>query len=87
MNQQHLIAASLQFGTVKRFMPSEFSYDLSSPVSTTPELFEPKRKIQKQLQDANLPYTFVSSNGFMEHWYLGASVYACLSCSPLLHAA
>ena len=75
MNQQHLITASVQAGTVTRFLPSEFSYDLSSPAATTPELFEPKRKIQKQLQDAKLSYTIVSSNGFMEHWYPGMCVY------------
>lgn len=52
-------------------MPSEFSYDLSSEISSTPELFEPKRAIQKQLQKQKLPYTLVSANGFMEAWYLG----------------
>ena len=71
LNQQHLISASLKSGTVKRFLPSEFSYDLSAGSTTTPELFEPKRKIQKLLQETKLPYTIVSSNGFMEHWYPG----------------
>lgn len=83
--QQHLICASVNAGTVKRFMPSEFSYDLSSGASSTPELFEPKRMIQKQLQDSKLPYTIVSSNGFMDSWYLGQHNFAalCLYCCLL----
>lgn len=71
LDQSNLIAACLRAGTVKRFLPSEYNVDISSAQSEVPDIFGPRAAILEELQESQIPYTLICSNGFMEYWNAG----------------
>ncbi|GJU00030.1 isoflavone reductase [Tanacetum coccineum] len=64
--QLKLVDAIKEAGNVKRFLPSEFGIDPSRMVSDVDygkETFEDKIIIRKAIEDAKIPYTYISANG------------------------
>ena len=71
LEQSHLIKAITQAGTVQRFIPSEFSVDIPRAQAKLPDLFEPRLQIMQEVKAAEIPYTVITSNGFMNDWNAG----------------
>ncbi|KAL3133019.1 hypothetical protein ABBQ38_006928 [Trebouxia sp. C0009 RCD-2024] len=84
LDQSNLIAACLRAGTVKRFLPSEYNVDISSAQSEVPDIFGPRAAILEELQESQIPYTLICSNGFMEYWNAGLGVLAAYPPDPVL---
>ncbi|GJY44168.1 isoflavone reductase [Tanacetum coccineum] len=64
--QLKLVDAIKEAGNVKRFLPSEFGIDPSRMVSDVEygkETFEDKIIVRKAIEDAKIPYTYISANG------------------------
>ncbi|PWA45407.1 NAD(P)-binding domain-containing protein [Artemisia annua] len=64
--QLKLVDAIKEAGNIKRFLPSEFGIDPSRMVSDVDygkETFEDKMIIRKAIEDAKIPYTYISANG------------------------
>lgn len=74
LEQAKLIQAIKEAGSVTRFLPSEFSVDIPRARAKLPFLTEPRLKIMKLIQTAGLPYTVITSNGFLEDWFAGVQV-------------
>jgi len=60
--QLNLIQAA-KFANVKRFIPSEFGFDLNAIKDIPNPLFEAKRQVEKAVKESGLEYTFIN-NGF-----------------------
>ncbi|CAN1125343.1 Phenylcoumaran benzylic ether reductase Pyrc5 [Linum perenne] len=65
-DQVKIIAAIKEAGNVKRFLPSEFGNDVdrSRAVEPIKSVFAEKVKIRRAVEEAGIPYTFISSNCF-----------------------
>ncbi|GKB18920.1 isoflavone reductase [Tanacetum coccineum] len=63
--QLKLVDAIKEAGNIMRFLPSEFGLDPSrteSDVEYGKETFEDKMVIRKAIEDAKIPYTYISAN-------------------------
>ncbi|XP_071693140.1 isoflavone reductase homolog [Rutidosis leptorrhynchoides] len=63
--QLKLVDAIIEAGNVKRFLPSEFGMDysrLEHVLEYGKETFIDKMVIRKAIEDAKIPYTYISSN-------------------------
>lgn len=65
-DQVRVIAAIKEAGTVKRFLPSEFTIDVDRAHAVDPAAsdFRDKASIRRVVESEGVPYTFVCSNGF-----------------------
>ncbi|KAL2550962.1 Pinoresinol reductase 1 [Forsythia ovata] len=67
LTQLKLVEAIKEAGNIKRFLPSEFGMDPSQmehalePGRVT---FDEKMTVRKAIEDANIPYTYISANCF-----------------------
>ena len=77
LQQTNLVQTALEAGTVKRFVPSEFSIDIPRARAKLPFLTEPRAQIMKEIQHVSLPYTVITSNSFMEDWFAGEQSHTC----------
>lgn len=66
LNQLNLISAIKEVGTVKRFLPSEFGIDVDHVHGLAPAQarFDCKVKIRRAIEEAEIPYTYVTSFAF-----------------------
>uniref|UniRef100_A0A6N2JZ67 NmrA-like domain-containing protein n=1 Tax=Salix viminalis TaxID=40686 RepID=A0A6N2JZ67_SALVM len=65
--QLKLVDAIKEAGNVKRFLPSEFGMDPSKmehALAPGRETFDQKMIVRKAIEDANIPFTYVSANCF-----------------------
>ncbi|XP_031271028.1 phenylcoumaran benzylic ether reductase POP1-like [Pistacia vera] len=70
VDQVKIIAAIKEAGNVKRFFPSEFGNDVDRvhPVEPAKSAFATKAKIRRIVEAEGIPYTYVSSNFFADHY-------------------
>lgn len=64
--QTKIISAIKEAGTIKRFFPSEFGNDVDRVQALEPakSVFSLKVQIRRAVEEAQIPHTFVVSNGF-----------------------
>ncbi|KAM0000593.1 putative oxidoreductase [Helianthus debilis subsp. tardiflorus] len=65
--QLKLVDAIKEAGNIKRFLPSEFGMDpsrMGHSLEYGKETFEDKMVIRKAIEDAKIPYTYISANCF-----------------------
>ncbi|XP_065855302.1 isoflavone reductase homolog [Euphorbia lathyris] len=65
--QLKLVDAIKEAGNVKRFLPSEFGMDpsrMGDALEPGRETFDQKMVVRKAIEDANIPFTYVSANCF-----------------------
>ncbi|KAI7733034.1 hypothetical protein M8C21_029827 [Ambrosia artemisiifolia] len=63
--QLKLVDAIKEAGNIKRFLPSEFGMDpsrMGHSIEYGKETFEDKMVIRKAIEDAKIPYTYISAN-------------------------
>ncbi|KAI3516585.1 hypothetical protein L1887_15506 [Cichorium endivia] len=63
--QLKLVDAIKEAGNVKRFLPSEFGVDpsrMKNGVEYGKETFDDKMVVRKAIEDAKIPYTYISAN-------------------------
>ncbi|KAI4320978.1 hypothetical protein MLD38_034405 [Melastoma candidum] len=65
-DQSNIVAAIKEAGNVKRFLPSEFGLDVDrlNAVEPAKSTFARKSQIRRAVEEAGIPYTFVTSNCF-----------------------
>ncbi|KAI3441934.1 NmrA domain-containing protein [Psidium guajava] len=70
-DQDKIVAAIKAAGNVKRFLPSEFGFDVDRVHAVEPAktVFAIKAKIRRLVEAEGIPYTYVSSNSFAG-WFL-----------------
>uniref|UniRef100_A0A9I9D5S0 NmrA-like domain-containing protein n=1 Tax=Cucumis melo TaxID=3656 RepID=A0A9I9D5S0_CUCME len=70
-DQVRIISAIKEAGNVRRFLPSEYGNDVDRVHGVEPakSLFNAKAQIRQAVKDANIPFTFISSN-FCSAWFL-----------------
>ncbi|XP_057786603.1 bifunctional pinoresinol-lariciresinol reductase-like [Salvia miltiorrhiza] len=74
MLQLNLVQAIKEAGNVKRFVPSEFGTDPARMENATEPgkvLFEEKMMVRKAIEEAGIPYTYVSANCFAGYFVGG----------------
>eukprot|EP00249_Psilotum_nudum_P009090 c21702_g1_i2 orf=508-1317(-) len=66
IDQLKLVTAIKEVGTVKRFLPSEFGLDVDRDLrhECVKMAFRDKVKVRRAIEEAGIPYTYVSSNSF-----------------------
>ncbi|KAJ7554124.1 hypothetical protein O6H91_06G127000 [Diphasiastrum complanatum] len=66
LDQLKLVEAIKEVGTIKRFLPSEFGTDpdkvLHALEPSQKLLFGIKRQVRRAIEEAGIPYTYISSN-------------------------
>ncbi|EXC26257.1 hypothetical protein L484_022831 [Morus notabilis] len=65
--QLNLVEAIKESGNIKRFLPSEFGMDparMGDALEPGRVTFDEKMKVRKAIEDANIPFTYVSANCF-----------------------
>ncbi|KAK4261519.1 hypothetical protein QN277_004506 [Acacia crassicarpa] len=65
--QLKLVEAIKEAGNVKRFLPSEFGMDparMGNAIEPGRVTFDEKMKVRKAIEEANIPFTYVSANCF-----------------------
>ncbi|KAL0393742.1 UNVERIFIED_CONTAM: Isoflavone reductase [Sesamum latifolium] len=65
--QLKLVRAIEEAGNIKRFLPSEFGMDparMENALEPGRVTFDEKMAVRKAIQEANIPYTYVSANCF-----------------------
>ncbi|GMH25181.1 hypothetical protein Nepgr_027024 [Nepenthes gracilis] len=67
-DQVKIIAAIKETGNVKRFIPSDFGFDMdhAHPVEPVASVFGVKTEIRRAIKAEGIPYTFVNCNAFAE---------------------
>ncbi|MCO5570144.1 hypothetical protein L7F22_023861 [Adiantum nelumboides] len=67
--QEKIIAAIVDAGTVKRFLPSEFGNDVdhAKPLEPLKFMYDKKMAIRRKIEETGIPYTYISSNSFAGH--------------------
>ncbi|XP_020985562.1 isoeugenol synthase 1 [Arachis duranensis] len=70
LEQLKIIRAIKQANNIKRFIPSEFGNEVDRVSGLPPfeAILENKRKIRRAIEEANIPYTFVSANSFASYF-------------------
>ncbi|CAN8328766.1 unnamed protein product [Cochlearia groenlandica] len=65
-DQHKIISAIIEAGNVKRFFPSEFGNDVDRAESVEPakSAYATKAMIRRSIEEAGIPYTYVSCNFF-----------------------
>lgn len=65
-DQTKIISAIKEAGNIKRFLPSEFGNDVDRVQALEPakSIFNLKVQIRRAVEEAQIPHTFVVSNGF-----------------------
>ncbi|MED6144408.1 hypothetical protein PIB30_015412 [Stylosanthes scabra] len=69
--QLKLIEAIKEAGNVKRFLPSEFGMDpalMEHAMEPGRVTFDEKMEVRKAIEEANIPYTYVSANCFAAYF-------------------
>jgi len=66
-DQGPLVKAVKEAG-VRRFVPSDFGLDPAAAGPGSCLLFDAKAAVQKSVQAAGIPYTFIHANGFFTYW-------------------
>ncbi|XP_031097404.1 isoflavone reductase homolog [Ipomoea triloba] len=65
--QRKLVDAIKEAGNIKRFLPSEFGMDparMGHALEPGRVTFDEKMEIRKAIEEANIPYTYISANCF-----------------------
>ncbi|XP_047327830.1 isoflavone reductase homolog [Impatiens glandulifera] len=65
--QLKLVKAIKEAGNIKRFLPSEFGMDparMGDALEPGRETFEEKMMVRKAIEEANIPFTYISANCF-----------------------
>lgn len=65
--QLKLVDAIKEAGNIKRFLPSEFGMDpalMGEAIEPGRVTFDEKMKVRKAIEEANIPYTYISANCF-----------------------
>ncbi|PNY15489.1 isoflavone reductase-like protein, partial [Trifolium pratense] len=71
MMQLKLVEAIKDAGNVKRFLPSEFGLDpalMGHALEPGRVTFDEKMTIRKTIEDANIPFTYISANCFASYF-------------------
>ncbi|KAF3445377.1 hypothetical protein FNV43_RR10553 [Rhamnella rubrinervis] len=70
IDQLKIIDAIKVAGNIKRFLPSDFGCeeDRVNPLPPFQQFLEKKRKIRRAIEEAGIPYTFVSANCFASYF-------------------
>ncbi|MED6142427.1 Isoeugenol synthase 1, partial [Stylosanthes scabra] len=70
LEQLKIIRAIKEANNIKRFIPSEFGNEVDRVSGLPPfeAILENKRKIRRAIEEANIPYTFVSANAFASYF-------------------
>ncbi|KAL3598818.1 hypothetical protein D5086_006736 [Populus alba] len=74
--QLKLVDAIKEAGNVKRFLPSEFGMDpatMEHALAPGRETFDQKMIVRKAIEDAKIPFTYVSANCFAGYFVGGLS--------------
>lgn len=72
--QLRLVDAIKEAGNIKRFLPSEFGFDpaqMEHALEPGRVTFDEKMVVRKAIEDANIPFTYVSANCFAG-WFVGS---------------
>lgn len=67
LEQLKLIEAIKEAGTIKRYLPSEFGMDvdrMEHAIQPGNLMFIDKRKVRRAIEEAKIPYTYISPNCF-----------------------
>ncbi|KAJ4822123.1 hypothetical protein Tsubulata_017250 [Turnera subulata] len=76
LTQLKLVDAIKEAGNVKRFLPSEFGMDPSRMENALPpgsETFDQKMVVRRAIEEAKIPFTYVSANCFAGYFAGGLS--------------
>ncbi|KAJ6393997.1 hypothetical protein OIU77_023264 [Salix suchowensis] len=76
--QLKLVDAIKEAGNVKRFLPSEFGTDpakMENAMEPGRVTFDDKMVVRKAIEDAGIPFTYVSANCFAGYFLGGLSIY------------
>ncbi|KAL3813128.1 hypothetical protein ACJIZ3_014396 [Penstemon smallii] len=71
LDQIKIINAMKEAGNIKRFVPSEFGNEVDRVSGALPpfqQLLDNKRKIRRAVEEAKIPFTFVSANSFAAYF-------------------
>eukprot|EP00253_Pinus_taeda_P033066 PITA_33066 len=71
LDQFNIIRAIQEVGNIKRFIPSEFGNDVDRVEAALPpfqRVCETKKKIRRAIEEAGIPYSFISANSFMAYF-------------------
>ncbi|KAF4391801.1 hypothetical protein F8388_017396 [Cannabis sativa] len=72
--QLKLVDAIKQAGNIKRFLPSEFGTDpsrMKNAIEPGRVTFDEKMVVRKAIEDANIPFTYISANCFAGYFLGG----------------
>eukprot|EP01018_Ginkgo_biloba_P008362 Gb_21755 [translate_table: standard] len=69
-DQINIIKAIKEVGTIKRFLPSEFGYvvEKTNAVDPVKTVLALKAKIRRAIEAEGIPYTYISSECFADHF-------------------
>lgn len=71
LDQLNIIRAIQEVGNIKRFIPSEFGNEVDRVEAALPPFqraCDNKKKIRRAIEDAGIPYSFISANSFMAYF-------------------
>lgn len=71
LDQLNIIRAIKEVGNIKRFIPSEFGNEVGRVDSAPPpfqRVCDTKKKIRRAIEDAGIPYSFISANSLMAYF-------------------
>lgn len=74
LRQLNLVDAIKEAGNVKRFLPSEFGTDparMKNAIEPGRVTFDDKMVVRKAIEDANIPFTYISANCFAGYFLGG----------------
>ncbi|CAM6108827.1 unnamed protein product [Calypogeia fissa] len=70
-DQVNILEAAKEAGTIKRFVPSEFGFDMDKFETELPVMkntFESKIQIRRATEESGIPYTYVCGFAFASHY-------------------
>eukprot|EP00253_Pinus_taeda_P011336 PITA_11336 len=71
LDQLNIIRAIQEVGNIKRFIPSEFGNEVDRVEAALPpfqRVCDTKKKIRRAIEEAGIPYSFISANSFMAYF-------------------
>ncbi|MED6179504.1 hypothetical protein PIB30_001801 [Stylosanthes scabra] len=74
LSQLKLVHAIKQAPNIRRFLPSEFGVDVARmghALDPGRKTFDDKMVVRKAIEEANIPFTYISSNGFAGYFLGG----------------
>ncbi|XP_015963116.1 bifunctional pinoresinol-lariciresinol reductase-like isoform X1 [Arachis duranensis] len=79
LQQLKLVDAIKEAGNIKRFLPSEFGTDparMKHALEPGRATYDDKMVVRKAIEEANIPYTYISANGFAGYFLGGLCQFA-----------